>query len=81
MTHKSLAAHVGEVLADARATSGRTTREIADAMGKTHPALVDVEAGRKNLTVGRLEEIAAAYGGRLEVRFVPLEDQPHGAAS
>lgn len=69
--HQSLAEHVGEVLAAART---RSTRDIAEEMGKSHPALVDVEAGRKNLTLGRLQAIAEAYGGRLEVRFVPFDD-------
>lgn len=65
----ALAEQVGEVLAEARGERSRYA--IAEALGWASPVnLLRLESGEDNPTLKRLEEVAAALGGHLEVEFV-----------
>jgi transcriptional regulator with XRE-family HTH domain len=72
-----LAMHIGAVLAAARGERG--LREVARAAPMKHVNLLRLERGEENPTLARVEQWAAALGGRLEVRFVP-DDAEQGDA-
>lgn len=72
----ALAEQVGQVLAEARGERSRYA--IAEALGWSSPVnLLRLEAGEDNPTLRRVEQVAAALGGRIEVRFV---EEPGGRA-
>lgn len=61
---------VGAALKTAR--GARTLRDVAGQLGWiAHVNLLRLEAGDINPTLERLAKVAAAYGGHLEVTFVP----------
>lgn len=58
----ALAAHLGRILRTARTTGDRSLRDTATAAGVAAPTLSDLEAGRDNPTLARVEQTAADYG-------------------
>lgn len=60
---------VGEALRDTRKRAKLTQVELAGRLGVSPPYVANVEAGRQNLTLGQLANIAAALGAGLDVSF------------
>jgi transcriptional regulator with XRE-family HTH domain len=58
----------------ARLEIGITQAELATRMGVNPTYVTNVEAGRVNLTVGQLANIADALGTGLEVRLAMLDN-------
>jgi transcriptional regulator with XRE-family HTH domain len=52
-----------------RLRAGRSQKETADAADMTQSRLSDIEAGKVNLTISKLLDIAAALKKSLEIRF------------
>jgi transcriptional regulator with XRE-family HTH domain len=69
-TTSALAEQIGTMLEEARGDTPR--RELARELGIAAPILFRIERGKENLTLARLERIAAGYGVELRVDFVPL---------
>lgn len=66
---RQLATDIGRALTAARGE--RSLRDVAGALGwSSHRNLLSIEGGDRNPTLDRLEEWAAAYGGRLNFCFV-----------
>jgi transcriptional regulator with XRE-family HTH domain len=59
---------VGEELRRARRELGLTQREFADRLATTQGYVANVEAGRENLTLGKLAQLAGGLGARLDIR-------------
>jgi transcriptional regulator with XRE-family HTH domain len=55
----------GRLLVAARSDRGVSTRALAGLVGASQPGIVDVERGRKDATVERLEGLLAALGYQL----------------
>jgi transcriptional regulator with XRE-family HTH domain len=64
---RSLAEQAGILLADFRLAAGFSRRDMARKLGVADTTLLELEAGRANPTVGRLEKVAKAYGIELEL--------------
>jgi len=60
----------------ARAELGVTQAELARRLGTSAPYITSVEAGRENLTLGQLTNIANALDAGLEIRLVVMPPQP-----
>ena len=78
-----VAKQVGEALRDARRRAILTQAQLAGKLGVSPPYVANVEAGRENLTLGQMANIAAALGAGLDVSFplprrerVTLPDAP-----
>lgn len=71
----SLAEHVGAVLKELRGDEQRAAAAVK--LGIPRPNLIQLEEGRANPTLERLERVAAGYGYRLLVTAEPL---PRSAA-
>lgn len=67
----TLAEQVGELLTEVRGDKPR--RALARELDVAASTLVAVETGRANVTLARLERLAAGYGVALEVRAVATE--------
>jgi len=59
---------VGEELRRARRELGLTQRELADHLATSQGYVANVEAGRENLTLGKLAQLAGGLGARLTIR-------------
>jgi transcriptional regulator with XRE-family HTH domain len=69
----------GEGLRRARKQVGLTQAEVAREIGVTPPYISNVEAGRVNLTLGQLFNLADAIGVEVELAFrAPHEEEPLG---
>lgn len=68
-TSKAYAAVVGKRLRSARESLGLTQREVGARMGATGSYIARVEAGRANLTLGQLANLAEALNVVLEIDF------------
>jgi transcriptional regulator with XRE-family HTH domain len=60
---------VGEEIRRARRELKLTQREFAGRLGTSQAYVSNVEAGRENLTLGKLAQVAAALGASLDVHF------------
>lgn len=67
---------VGEQIRTSRVEAGLTQAEVARRLRVSPPYVANVEAGRTNLTVGQLTNIATAMGVGLEIRFPTVEREP-----
>jgi transcriptional regulator with XRE-family HTH domain len=67
---------VGRSIRSARLEVGITQSELAGRMGVNPSYVTNVEAGRVNLTVGQLANIADALGTGLDVRLPVLDSEP-----
>jgi transcriptional regulator with XRE-family HTH domain len=67
---------VGRNIREARLEVGLTQAALAERMGVNPSYVTNVEAGRVNLTVGQLANIASALGTGLDVRLPVLSSEP-----
>lgn len=74
-THSSdvLSKIVGEEIRRARIEAGLSQAEVARRLEVSPPYIANVEAGRANLTIGQMTNIASAIGAGLEIRFPVVE--------
>ena len=72
-TSEVTAKAVGEEIRRARRELALTQRELADRLAATQPYVANVEAGRENLTIGKLAHIANALGTALQIRLELVE--------
>jgi transcriptional regulator with XRE-family HTH domain len=56
-----------------RIMRGLTQEQLAEMTGTKQPSIARLESGASTPSVSFLRKVAAALGSRLEVRFVPLE--------
>ena len=64
---------VGEEIRRARRELAFTQRELADRLGASQSYVANVEAGRENLTLGKLAQIASALGTALGIQLEVVE--------
>jgi transcriptional regulator with XRE-family HTH domain len=67
---------VGRSIRGARTELGITQAELAARMNVNASYVTNIEAGRVNLTVGQLANIAEALGTGLDVRLPVLDREP-----
>jgi transcriptional regulator with XRE-family HTH domain len=67
---------VGRAIRGARVEAGLTQAQLATRMGVNPSYVTNVEAGRVNVTVGQLANVAQALGTGLDVRFPELDHGP-----
>ena len=67
---------VGREIRSARTELGLTQAQLAGRMGVNPSYITNVEAGRVNLTVGQLANIAEALGAGLDIKLVRLDTEP-----
>lgn len=75
---------VGEELRRARRELGLTQRELADHLATSQGYVANVEAGRENLTLGKLAQLGARLTIRVEVvprALVKVPDVPVSPAA
>jgi transcriptional regulator with XRE-family HTH domain len=60
---------VGEEIRRARRELELTQRDLAERLGSSQAYVANVEAGRENLTLGKLAQIAAALGAHLQIQL------------
>jgi transcriptional regulator with XRE-family HTH domain len=60
---------VGTQVRLARTQAGLNQRQLGERLNASGSYIANVEAGRENLTVGQLANIAAALGSGLEISF------------
>lgn len=60
---------VGEELRRARRQLGLTQREFAERLVTTQGYVANVEAGRENLTLGKLAQLVGGLGARLDIHI------------
>jgi|SRR5579883_2439036 len=73
MNHARLLAEIGSRVRARRTSMGWTLREIADRSGVSSRFLSDLEAGKGNISVARLADVASALDVPL-VSLMPSED-------
>lgn len=73
LTTPTLAAQVGEVLRAAR--GDRSQRQVARDLGVAGSTLNEIEMGRDNPTLERLERLALGYGVRIRITAEPLDSR------
>ncbi len=67
---------VGRKLKDTRQTLGLTQAEVAERLGVSASYISAVEAGRRNLTLGQLANIANAMRLGIDISFVRPDGTP-----
>jgi len=72
---------VGREIKDTRQTLGLTQAEVAERLGVSPSYISAVEAGRRNLTLGQLVNIANAMRLGIDISFIrpdgtPVRDGP-----
>lgn len=60
---------IAMALHQAREKSKLSQRELAELLHTTQSAISRMESGRANITIAKLQEYAAACGGKLEVKI------------
>lgn len=69
------AKRVGSALRAARADVGLSQRSLGERIGSSGAYIANVEAGRENLTLGQLTNLATALGAGLDISFtVPARE-------
>jgi transcriptional regulator with XRE-family HTH domain len=68
----NLAEQAGRILR--RARGDRSLRALATEAGLAHTTLNEVEAGRNNPTLSRLERLGVTYGVRFRLEADPIEE-------
>lgn len=68
--------NVGREIRQTRIALGLSQAEIARRLGVSGGYIASVEAGRYNLTIGQLMNVAAALRVTLDVRLTIHEDEP-----
>lgn len=69
------AKRVGAALRAARAEAGMSQRSLGERIGSSGAYIANVEAGRENLTLGQLTNIASGLGAGLDISFpVPARE-------
>ena len=58
---------VGEAVRRARITAGLTQAQLADRLSVSPAYVTNIEAGRTNLTIGQLGNIASALGAHVRI--------------
>lgn len=64
---------VGEEVRRTRKQLALTQLELASRLGTSQSYVANVEAGRENVTIGKLAQIAAALESTLEIRLPIVE--------
>lgn len=59
-----------EEMIRARAAAGLSQSEVAARMGTRQSEVSRIEAGRQNVSIGKLRKYAEAVGAKLEIRLV-----------
>jgi transcriptional regulator with XRE-family HTH domain len=67
---------IGRKLSETRQALGLTQAEVAERLGVSASYLSAVEAGKRNLTVAQLANIANAMRLGIEVSFIRPDGQP-----
>jgi transcriptional regulator with XRE-family HTH domain len=67
---------VGMELRRARADAGLTQLQVGARLGTSGSYIANVEAGRENLTLGQMANLAMAVGASLEISFPVVEREP-----
>jgi transcriptional regulator with XRE-family HTH domain len=67
---------VGEQIRASRLAAGLTQAEVARRLSVSAPYVANVEAGRTNLTLGQMTNIATAMGVGLDIRFPTVVREP-----
>jgi XRE family aerobic/anaerobic benzoate catabolism transcriptional regulator len=73
VNHDSLLSHIGSRVRTRRTSMGWTLRDIADRSGVSSRFLSDVEAGKGNISVSRLADLAHALDVQL-ISLLPSEE-------
>lgn len=69
------AKRVGEAVRSTRQRARLTQAQLAERMAVSAPYVANLEAGRENVTLGQLANIAAALGAGLDVSFpLPIRE-------
>jgi transcriptional regulator with XRE-family HTH domain len=68
-TSEITAKAVGEEIRRARRQLSLTQREYAQRLGTSQAYVANVEAGRENLTLGKLANLATTLGATLNIRL------------
>lgn len=71
-----VARSVGLEVRRARAELGLTQTQVGARLGVSGSYIANVEAGRENLTLGQLGNLATALGANLEIAFPLAERAP-----
>lgn len=58
---------------------GLTQAELAEKVGTKQPGISRLESGNTNTTLDLLQRVAEALDCRLDIRLVPLEENPPGS--
>src|SRR5688572_10925310 len=74
MNHDSLLSQIGGRVRNRRTSMGWTLREVADRSGVSSRFLSDLEAGKGNISVARLADVARALDAPL-VSLMPSEEK------
>ena len=72
---KTLAKQIGERIAQARKSQGMTQVELADAVSMSQQLIAEYEAGKKNIPVWRLVNLAEAMGVAPELLLSDADDR------
>lgn len=72
-TSELTAKAVGEEIRRARKELALTQLELARRLGASQSYVANVEAGRENLTIGKLAQIAGALGTALKIQLPVVE--------
>lgn len=64
----TLAAQVGNILTKRREALGMSRRALARDLGVADTTLLEIEHGKANLTLDRLEQVAAGYGLAIDLK-------------
>lgn len=68
-TSKVAAQQAGDAIRVARREAGLTQAQLGERLGSSGSYVANVEAGRENLTVGQIANIAAALGTGFDLSF------------
>ncbi len=74
-TSIDMSRRTGAEIRRTRKQLGVTQAELAGRLGVTPAYITNVEAGRANLTIGQLANIAAALGAALDITLPVVERQ------
>lgn len=70
----NLAAQLGDQLVALRQLRHRSRKRVAESAGLAPNTLGELEHGKANPTLARVEEVAALYGADVTITVTPRED-------